>query len=291
MKTHTLLIFTLRKHSLCVYVFKKFHPALMKPFLIIYFSLSFYASNAQDCFLKNAHAHNDYKHKHPLSDALQNRFTSIEADIFLINNQLIVSHTRPIFKKKKTLEHLYLKPLLDSCLKNNGKVYKNCDESIILLIDIKTEASETYEKLKIYLEKYQSILSKYENGKITFNAVTIILTGNKPYLSIQKETSRNAFIDLSLMNLDNSLDSSMCLMASTKYSNILSWKGKGEIPKDEKEKLESLVKEAHLQGKKVRLWASPENKEVWNELLNCGVDLINTDKLKKLNVFLTERKK
>lgn len=247
--------------------------------------------SSQDCILKNAHAHNDYKHKHPLTDALNNKFSSIEADIFLINNELIVSHTHPVFKKNKTLENLYLKPLLDSCLKNNGKVYKNCNESIILLIDIKTDANETYKELKKYLEKYQSILSKYENGNIIFNAVTVILTGNKPFDMIQKDTIRNAFIDQSLLSLNKSLESTLCLMASTKYSNVLKWKGKGEIPKEEKEKLILLINQAHKEDKLVRLWASPENKKVWNELLNCGVDLINTDKLEMLGTFLKEQKK
>lgn len=248
-------------------------------------------SFSQDCILLNAHAHNDYKHKHPLSDALQNKFASIEADIFLINNELIVSHTRPFFKKKKTLENLYLKPLLDSCLKNNGMVYKECDESIILLIDIKTDATETYKELKKYLDKYKSILSKYENGEVITNAVTIVLTGNKPYDAVQKETIRYAFIDQSLTSLDKPFDSSFCFMTSTKYSNVLSWEGKGEIPKAEKEKLIALVNQAHQQGKKVRLWASPENIIVWKALLDCGVDLINTDELKKLNSFLIKFKK
>lgn len=247
--------------------------------------------NAQDCILKNAHAHNDYKHKHPLSDALQNKFASIEADVFLIKNKLIVSHTRPIFKKNNTLENLYFKPLLDSCLKNKGHVYKECDESIILLIDLKTDAEKTYQALKKYLEKYQTILSIYENGKVTMNAVTVILTGNKPFDALQRETTRYAFIDQSIMSLDKPFDSSLCLMVSTKYSNVLSWKGKGEIPKAEKEKLITLVNQAHQQGKKVRLWASPENIIVWKTLLDCGVDLINTDELKKLNSFLMKFKK
>ena len=247
--------------------------------------------SSQDCIFKNAHAHNDYKQKHPLSDALLNKFASIEVDIFLIKNELIVSHTHPVFKKEKTLENLYLKPLLDSCNKNNGFVYKKCNESIILLIDFKTDGQETYKILKKYLEKYKSILSKFENGKVIVNAVTIVITGNKPYDALQKETTRYAFADQSLMSLDKSLDSSFCFMASTKYSNVLTWKGKGEIPTTEKEKLITLVNQAHQPGKKVRLWASPENIIVWKTLLDCGVDLINTDELKKLNSFLMKFKK
>ncbi|WP_317193247.1 hypothetical protein [Mucilaginibacter segetis] len=45
---------------------------------------------------------------------------------------------------------------------------------------------------------------------------------------------------------------------------------------------------AHKFGKRVRLWASPENTAVWKELLSCGVDLINTDKLAELKKFLLD---
>ena len=62
------------------------------------------------------------------------------------------------------------------------------------------------------------------------------------------------------------------------------------IPADEKQKLTELITQAHQQHKKVRLWASPENKAVWKELLSCGVDLINTDNLEELRQFLLEQK-
>ncbi len=58
------------------------------------------------------------------------------------------------------------------------------------------------------------------------------------------------------------------------------------MPDDQRRKLCSYVLMAHKYGKKVRLWASPENDRVWAELLKCGVDLINTDKLSQLKTFL-----
>jgi hypothetical protein len=42
--------------------------------------------------LANAHAHNDYEHKRPLFDALDNGFTSVEADVFLVDGKLLVGH-------------------------------------------------------------------------------------------------------------------------------------------------------------------------------------------------------
>ncbi len=243
---------------------------------------------AQVIVLPNAHSHNDYLQKHPLTDALNNGFASIEADVFLIKGELRVAHVHPFFRKPKTLETLYLKPLYDSIGLHKGSVYSNSKQEIILLIDIKSNASETYESLKPLLEKYKSVVSNFKNGIITAGAVTIVLTGNKPYDDIKKETMRYAFIDEDLRNMNSEKSTTVFVMASSKYSNVLKWKGKGNIPAEEKQKLTALVNQAHLQGKKVRLWASPENTVVWEELLNCGVDLINTDKLEEFKKFLIQ---
>lgn len=43
---------------------------------------------------RRAHAHNDYAHDRPLHAAIENGFCSVEADIFLINGQLLVGHDR-----------------------------------------------------------------------------------------------------------------------------------------------------------------------------------------------------
>jgi hypothetical protein len=79
-------------------------------------------------------------------------------------------------------------------------------------------------------------------------------------------------------------------MASCKYSKLLNWRGIGILPEIEKQRLCAFVEIAHKFGRKVRLWASPENTHVWRTLLACGVDLINTDKLEELKRFLTADK-
>ncbi|MDB5011544.1 MAG: hypothetical protein JWQ06_2333, partial [Mucilaginibacter sp.] len=62
--------------------------------LLILFQLQ---ANSQSIPLPNAFAHNDYFHKHPLYDALQNGYTNIEADVFLKGNNLVVAHINPYF--------------------------------------------------------------------------------------------------------------------------------------------------------------------------------------------------
>lgn len=246
--------------------------------------------SAQSVPLPNAFAHNDYFHKRPLFDALENGYTNIEADIFLKGNELIVAHINPYFKEGRTLEALYLKPLADRIAKNNGQVYRGYDQPIVLLIDIKTDAAKTYEALKSLLEKYKPILTRYENGKVISLKVTIIISGNKPRQVIKSESNRLAFIDEDLRDtVKHSDNETLSPLASCKYNKLIKWAGVGAMPEIERQQLCSYVATAHKYGKKVRLWASPENKMVWQELLKCGVDLINTDQLAALKDFLLSR--
>src|SRR4051812_6991468 len=70
--------------------------------------------------LPNAHAHNDYAHNRPLFDALDHGFSSIEADVFLINGNLLVGHDREALRPERTLKSLYLAPLAERIRENNG---------------------------------------------------------------------------------------------------------------------------------------------------------------------------
>jgi hypothetical protein len=228
--------------------------------------------------LANAFAHNDYQHKRPLLDALNYGVANIEADIFLYKNELVVAHFMPHFRKSKTLEKLYLKPLLDRYAADSC-IYTGYKKPIVLMIDIKSNSEKTYSKLRVLLEKYKSILTSYDDGIITERSVTVIISGHKPYATMASEKSRLAFIDDDLRNLDKTYIDGLCLMSSAKYSQILSWDGKKPIKPEEKERLCNFVANAHRNGRKVRLWAMPQNPVVWTTLMDCGVDLINSDDL------------
>jgi len=241
---------------------------------------------AQSTPLPNGFAHNDYKHKHPLFDALDNGFTNIEADVFLEHNKLVIGHFRPIFHFGRSLEKLYLRPLYDRVMQNNGYVYASYKHPVILMIDFKTGADDTYRLLEQELQKYSAMLTHYENGKIIDGAVTVVVSGHKPYHLLEGQHDRLAFIDDDLRRVAKDTSTrNVFTMASCKYSHLLRWTGKGPMPFYERQRLCTYVAMAHIMGSKVRLWASPENKIVWDELLKCGVDLINTDRLADLRNY------
>lgn len=166
------------------------------------------------------------------------------------------------------------------------KANANYTYPVTLMIDIKSDAGKTYKALKPLLQKYKSVLSDYEDGRIVVRQVTIVLSGHKPYKLIKGENKRLVFIDEDLrkVNKDTAYNS-LHPIASCKYSCILNWKGKGAMPDAERQRLCSYVVRAHRYGKKVRLWASPENEAVWKGLLQCGVDLIILTSLLRLENF------
>jgi hypothetical protein len=242
----------------------------------------FFFSNAtpgQHLALPNAYAHNDYWHRRPLLDALENGFSYVEADIFKVRNKLVVAHTVPFFKNNRTLENLYLEPLRRHCSNNNAAL-------LTLMIDIKSGGKRALKLLLPLLEKYKDILSSYEGGQVQRRQVTVIITGHKPIEDIRGMQQRFIFLDEDLRQTGTDTATCTYITASCRYSSLLSWKGEGPMPDAEKQKLLAFVQKAHDLGRKVRLWASPENEQVWAALLSCNVDLINTDKLTALRNFL-----
>lgn len=242
-------------------------------------------SIAQESILPNGYAHNDYWHKRPLFDALDRGFTHVEADVYLRRHQLRVGHLPVFLKSSRTLESLYLEPIANRLRERNNR--REAIDSIVLTIDFKSRSARTYHMLNKLITRYKSLLSSCENGRVVYRELTLVITGHRPLQQLASGNERFVFADgdLRLMK-PGQTNASLFLMASCRYSNLLSWKGHGEITGFELARLKLLVDNAHQIGLKVRLWASPENQEVWALLRHCGVDLINTNKLDKLRQYL-----
>jgi Glycerophosphoryl diester phosphodiesterase family len=107
------------------------------------------------------------------------------------------------------------------------------------------------------------------------------------------QTIRYATYDGRMSDLGSDVSNEFISVISDNWNNHFSWNGEGEMPKAEQEKLHRIVSTAHENGRIVRFWATPdspseERKAVWQELLNAGVDLINSDDLSGLQKFLKE---
>lgn len=259
----------------------------MNKLLFIFLTIISIPLQAQVVPLPHAHAHNDYMHERPLLDALSYGFTSVEADVLLIDGELYVGHDMPEGNHTlPTLRELYLEPLQRIVHNHRGKVYPDYEGDFYLMIDFKTEAEATYQELKSQLESFTSMLSSYENGSMQKGAVTIFISGNRPIETVKNEEKSFVAIDGRPEDLGKNISSTLMPFVSQHFGAVLSWDGQGEIPLQEKQKLTDLISKAHAEDKKVRLWASPDNMNTWRVLLQAEADLINTDKLEALRDFL-----
>lgn len=237
--------------------------------------------------LPRAHAHNDYEHKRPLLDALEQGFCSVEADVYLVGEELLVAHTRSEIRPERTLEKLYLSPLKERVRANGGRVYRD-GPPFYLMIDVKTEAKATYAAVDKQLARYPDILSVTRDGKFQAGAVTVVLSGNRDEETIKSQKVRYVGIDGRPTDLDSEAPTHLIPWISTNWGSIFRWKGDGPMPAEERVKLNEFVAKAHKHGRKVRFWSTPEKTELWRELLAAKVDLINTDRLVELRKFLIE---
>ena len=239
--------------------------------------------------LVRAHAHNDYEHPRPLLDALACGFGSIEADVHLVDGRLLVAHDRKAVKPERTLEALYLDPLRERVKQNGGRVYRS-GPTIILLIDVKSEAVATYEALHAVLKNYAAMLTVFRDGVTTPGAITVIVSGSRAPAVMAAQALRYAAMDGRIDDLNGQTAPALIPLVSDNWQKVFSWRWTGPIPADEARKLKALVEQAHAQGRQLRFWNTPDNPATWSVLYGAGVDLINTDQLTGLQGFLRAQK-
>ncbi|MYT71921.1 MULTISPECIES: phosphatidylinositol-specific phospholipase C/glycerophosphodiester phosphodiesterase family protein [unclassified Streptomyces] len=242
--------------------------------------------------LLRAHAHNDYDHPRPLFDALDHRFNSVEADIYLVDGDLLVAHDPVDLDPARTLESLYLAPLAARVRAGHGSVYRGWRLPLQLLIDIKTEGDATYRELDRQLRRHRGLFTTYGHGKVHAGPVTAVVSGDRAAEPvIAAERTRSAFYDGRLTDLGTADPASFIPLISDNWTNNFTWLGAGPMPAAERDRLRGIVSAAHAHGQRVRFWATPdiagpERDNVWAELIAAGVDHLNTDDLAGLEAFL-----
>ncbi len=235
--------------------------------------------------LTRAHAHNDYEHARPLLDALDCGFCSFEADVHLVDGRLLVAHDRNRTSPDRTLEALYLEPLRQRARQHGGRIYPQ-GPACLLFVDLKTEAEGTYAALDKLLEQYADLVTRFDRTRVTTNAVTVILSGNRPRAALEGQASRRAACDGRVDDLTSGASAALVPVISEQWGKFFQWRGNGPMPDAERAHLLEFVAKAHQQGRRVRFWGAPDRPEVWRVLHDAGVDLINTDRLEGLRDFL-----
>jgi hypothetical protein len=229
------------------------------------------------------HAHNDYEHTRPLVDALEQAFCSIEADIWLVGGELLVAHEENETDPSRTLQGLYLEPLRAEV--EGGNLAYLDETPLLFLIDIKTEATATYAALHDVLSGYDDILTVYDGDEVTPGAVTAVISGERDRAAMEGQAKRFAAMDGRLEDLGTGASPALIPLISQSWFFEFLWLGDGDIPPDEAARLSELLEQGHAEQRRFRFWGTPDEQNVWQKLLDAGVDYINTDDLAGFSSF------
>ena len=226
----------------------------------------------------NAHAHNDYQHEPPLLAAYNNKFGSVEADVYLNEEEVLVAHSEKDIPNHKTLEDVYIKPLLAYIKANNGYIYEDTTRSLILMLDVKSDATPTLSKIVDLFSQYPDI--------IQCKSLMIMVSGNKPVASTYVTYPSYIWFDGLLSNRYNKEELSRIAVLSDNFKEYTTWKGAGDCPAKDWAALQKAVAKGHELGKKVRFWNTPDTEEGWAKTFELGVDYIDTYSIKSLAEYL-----
>jgi alkaline phosphatase len=223
-------------------------------------------------------AHNDYAKETPFTAAYDKKVGFIEADIFLEDGQLLVAHTRSELNKNRTLETLYLGPLQKQIIRNNQRAYPKSDNSLTLMIDLKTDGEPALNAIVEKLKAYPELLF--------CKSFHVAVSGNMPDPALWKNYPTFIHFDgrPGINYTKDQLD--RLVMISDSFRNYTTWSGEGELTATDREALEKVIRAAHTSGKKIRFWGAPDAPNAWTTLMKLNVDIINTDNVSAVAAFI-----
>jgi hypothetical protein len=215
-----------------------------------------------------------------------------EAQIMYIYGEVYVTSQMPDSATQvvPTFRSSYLLPIYSQYKKNGGKIHENYDGEMFLFLDIKFDAKKTYLKLWDQLSPYNEILTyrigpQWHEGKLR-----IIFVGNAPLKVLQQERISFAGAQGNVNDLAKNYDSKVMPIIGVDFNSDLSWNGVGKMPFDEFMKFKDIIRKAHEQDKKIRVFNCPDDENVWEVLVASGVDLINCSNAINFSKFLSSKK-
>lgn len=253
---------------------------------------------SRDVVPKNCHSHNDYWRSVPLYAALAAGCTSVEADIWLSEDQeLLVGHTWSSTTPHRTLRNLYLDPLstifehrnvtpASEPNKETGLFDSDPSTTTVLLIDMKSSGQKLWPILLSQLQPLhdRKWLTYYDGQTLNPGPLTIVGTGQTPFDLIQQNSSdRFIFYDAPLVSVSQpQFNTSNSYYASANFKAAISdlWLGKWSA-KQEKQ-VRKQIEAAEEKGLKSRYYDTPAwpvglRDSVWKKLMDFGVGVLNVD--------------
>lgn len=157
------------------------------------------------------HSHNDYWRRVPLYSAISAGCIGVEADIWLYKDELYVGHNTASLTRNRTLNNLYINPLIDILSHQNpttsfhpqedtglaGVFDTSPSQFLVLLIDFKTTGEALWPRLLSALQplRERNYLTHINGTQIIHGPITVVGTGNTPFNLVASNES-NPHLDV-----------------------------------------------------------------------------------------------
>lgn len=220
------------------------------------------------------HAHNDYEKTRPFLNAYEQRADYIEADVWLLDGRLVVSHDKPQ-PNAPTLDSLYIQPIVRLFNQYKDKVSPARNYTFNLVIDVKDDQAAVLPKVISLLQENLICFNRAANP----NAVQVIISGNRPKVDTYLDLPMLIQFDGRPNEIYDQETLARVALISDNFRGYSRWDGTGDMPDVDREKLKRVIKRAHSDNKPIRFWAIPDTPNAWKQLRKLGVDIINTDKV------------
>jgi hypothetical protein len=241
------------------------------------------------------HSHNDYWRKAPLLSALQAGCIGVEADVWLVEDDLYVGHSTSSLTSNRTFKNLYVNPLLDILAKQNPSTTFHPDrdsppngvfdtdsaQTLVLLVDFKTDGHSLWPHVYAQLDplRQAGFLRNFDGKSVIERPVTVVATGNAPFdLLTSNFTYRDIFFDAPLDRMGSEgafpnqksgqgtvgtapMGGSSYNITNSYYASTSFGASIGSVWSDpstsQLEHIRAQIQGAHDQGLKARYWETP----------------------------------
>jgi hypothetical protein len=239
------------------------------------------ADSCTSSFILPAYAHNDYRNRRPLQDALALGYRGVEADVFRVGTELVVGHERSRLQPLRTLASLYLEPLRER-LQACGYVIAD-STPFFLNIELKEVDSTAFRSLIGQLRLFDELFHAAPWGAAPVQ-VTLVgwwpsgdLDGWPAYVRVQRIVTRTGLAattgaPVGLVSLD--------------YGSVLNWAGRGTVSPAIQHALDAARDSARAMTAPLRVHHVPVNEAVYRWLLAHEGILIGTTDLKGTRALL-----
>ncbi len=235
-------------------------------------------------FLPYGHSHNDYEQDRPLQQALDADLYSVEADLWLDGEDIVVKHDAWALSVG-TLQELYLDPL-QALIDDRGSVHGD-GVVFTLWLDLKDGSPAMTDALTALLSGYDMATTFSPTGTLA-GGVTVALTGDASGKErmVQADAPRPFARDDNAYAPDDPPADDGWRFYALSWNDYVPYGGDGAPTDDAARRLACIVDHAHDDGRKVRFYAAPQTEAAWAFQLDTGVDYVETDDVEALGAFL-----